>query len=70
MAGHMKQPIKSKFFDRWLALWRAITGEVFAASEAAMFDLKAERIAERLKPALYYRPGERRFLGREGNGAR
>jgi hemoglobin len=68
MAAHVKHPIKPEFFDRWLALWHETTGEMFAASKAAMFDLKAERIAESLKLALYYRPGELRVVRREDSG--
>ena len=58
MAAHLKQPIKPEFFDRWLALWHETAGEVFAAETAAQFGLKAERIAESLKLALFYRPDE------------
>ena len=57
MAAHMKQPIEPAFFDRWLALWHETAGEVFAPGAAGQFDLKAERIAESLKLALFYRPG-------------
>ena len=56
MAAHMKQPIEPGFFDRWLDLWRETAAEVFAPELAAQFALKAERIAESLKLALFYRP--------------
>jgi hemoglobin len=56
MAAHMRQPIEPEFFDRWLELWRETTGEVFGPEVAAQFQLKAERIAESLKLALFYRP--------------
>ncbi|HML11056.1 MAG TPA: group III truncated hemoglobin [Stellaceae bacterium] len=56
MAAHMRQPIEPEFFDRWLDLWRETTGEVFGAEAAAQFQFKAERIAESLKLALFYRP--------------
>jgi hemoglobin len=56
MAAHVKQPIEAHFFDRWLALWHETAGEVFTPQAAAVFDLKAERIAESLKLALYFRP--------------
>ena len=58
MAAHIKQSkIEPAFFERWLALWHETAGEVFAPAAAAQFDLKAERIAESLKLALFYRPG-------------
>ncbi|HZK90729.1 MAG TPA: group III truncated hemoglobin [Stellaceae bacterium] len=56
MAAHLKQPIEPQFFDRWLRLWHETAGEVFAPLEAAQFGAKAERIAESLKLALFYRP--------------
>ena len=57
MAAHMKQPIEPGFFDRWLSLWRDTAGELFAPGPAAQFRAKAERIAESLKLALFFRPG-------------
>ena len=57
MAAHMKHLIEPGFFDRWLALWRETAGELFAPGPAAQFRAKAERIAESLKLALFYRPG-------------
>jgi len=59
MAAHMKLPIEPHFFERWLALWQETAGEVFAPEQAAVFRDKANRIAESLKLALFYRPGER-----------
>lgn len=56
MAAHVRQPIESEFFTRWLALWHETAGEVFAPEPAARFGEKAERIAESLKLALFYRP--------------
>lgn len=56
MAAHLKQPIEPEFFDRWLDLWRETAAEVFAPETAAQFQAKAERIAESLKLALFYRP--------------
>jgi hemoglobin len=55
----MKLPIEPHFFERWLALWQETAGEVFAPEQAAVFRDKANRIAESLKLALFYRPGER-----------
>ena len=57
MAAHLKQPIEPAFFDRWLALWRETADELFAPPLAMRFREKAERIAESLKLALFYRPG-------------
>jgi hemoglobin len=59
MAAHMKLPIEPHFFASWLALWQETAGEVFAPEQAAVFRDKANRIAESLKLALFYRPGER-----------
>src|SRR5207248_462503 len=57
MAAHLKLPMEPEFFTRWLALWRETAGELFTADLAARFRQKAERIAESLKLALFYRPG-------------
>src|SRR5919199_6157722 len=57
MAAHLKLPIQPPFFERWLALWRETAGELFAPDLALQFKAKAERIAESLKLALFYRPG-------------
>ncbi len=57
MAVHLSHPIEPRFFERWLALWRETAGELFAPDVAAGFAAKAERIAESLKLALFYRPG-------------
>jgi hemoglobin len=56
MAAHLKLPIEPPFFDRWLALWRETAAELFTHDIAARFVAKAERIAESLKLALFYRP--------------
>ena len=57
MAAHLKHPIEPEFFVRWLALWQQTAAELFAPEAAARFRDKAERIAESLKLALFYRPG-------------
>lgn len=56
MAAHLKLPIEPAFFERWLALWRETAAELFVPEVAARFQAKAERIAESLKLALFYRP--------------
>jgi hemoglobin len=48
--------IELRSFDRWLALFDETCRELFAADVAAAFNAKAERIAESLKLALFYRP--------------
>ena len=57
MAAHLKHPLEPVFFERWLALWRETAAELFAPELAAAFRTKAERIAESLKLALFFRPG-------------
>src|SRR4051794_10131368 len=56
MAAHLKLPIQPMFFERWLALWRETAAGGFAPHPAAPFRAKAERIAQRPKPPLFYRP--------------
>ena len=56
MAAHLKLPIEPPFFERWLALLRETADELFAPDQALQFKAKAERIAESLKLALFYRP--------------
>ena len=57
MAAHMKHLaiITPPMFDRWLALWAQVTVETLPADIAAALQAKAERIAQSLKLALYYR---------------
>ena len=57
MAAHMKHLaiITPPMFDRWLALWAQVTVETLPADLAAALQAKAERIAQSLKLALYYR---------------
>ena len=69
MAAHLNQPIEPEFFDRWLALWHETAGEVFTPETAAQFCFKAERIAESLKLALFYRPGEIAIRSAKGAAA-
>lgn len=66
MAAHVKLKIEPEFFERWLRLWHETAGEVFAPGAAAQFDLKAERIADSLKLALFYRPGNIPIARRSG----
>jgi hemoglobin len=48
--------IEFDLFDRWLALFEETCRELFDDEVAAVFRIKAERIAESLKLALFYRP--------------
>lgn len=48
--------IEFALFDRWLALFEDTCRELFDEELARAFMLKAERIAESLKLALFYRP--------------
>jgi hemoglobin len=51
-----KARIKPEHFDRWLALWGEATDEIMAPEHAASMQMKARRIGESFKLALYYRP--------------
>ena len=57
MAAHMQHlaSITPPMFDRWLALWARVTAETLPAGIAAELQAKAERIAQSLKLALYFR---------------
>ncbi len=48
--------ISPEHFDRWIALWDVATVEVMAPEHAVAMQMKARRIGESLKLALYYRP--------------
>ena len=57
MAAHMKHLaiITPPMFDRWLVLWTQVTAETLPAGLARNLQAKAERIAQSLKMALYFR---------------
>jgi hemoglobin len=59
MAVHMRNPIRPEFFDRWLALFGETAEEVVGDDRAILFRTKANRIAESLKLALFFRPESR-----------
>jgi hemoglobin len=59
MAVHMRHPIRPEFFDRWLALFGETAEEVVGDDRAILFRTKANRIAESLKLALFFRPESR-----------
>ena len=57
VARHLIIPdMKPSLFERWLALFDATCREQFDEATSEAFRLKAERIAESLKLALFYRP--------------
>jgi hemoglobin len=57
LAAHMAhaKAIEPAMFDRWLELWRATARETLAPADAAAVIAKAERIAESLRLALFFR---------------
>jgi hemoglobin len=57
VAKHLVIPgMKPELFARWLALFDATCGELFDHATSEAFRIKAERIAESLRLALFYRP--------------
>ena len=57
MAAHVKHKarITPELFDRWLAIWAQTTNETMPLRAAAALQEKAERIADSLKLALFFR---------------
>ncbi|MGP1666717.1 MAG: group III truncated hemoglobin [Rhodanobacter sp.] len=57
VAAHMKHlaEITPPMFDRWLALWAEVTADNLPASAATALQVRAARIVESLKLALYFR---------------
>jgi hemoglobin len=57
-AAHQRhaEELRPELFDRWLGIWRETTHDRFPADIAAIFQLKADRIAESLKAGLFFRP--------------
>ena len=62
MAAHVKHnaAITPEMFDRWLALWSEVTGEMLHADVAEAMQAKAGMIAESLKLALFFRLPEKK----------
>jgi hemoglobin len=48
--------MKPQLFERWLELFDATSRELFDDATSEAFRIRAERIAESLKLALFYRP--------------
>jgi len=62
MAAHLRQAgrIEPAMFERWLELWRQTAREQLLPADAAAVIARAERIAQSLKLALFFRiDGER-----------
>ncbi len=57
MAAHLRHAssIEPHMFDRWLELWRETARANLGEADAAALVEKAERIAESLKLALFFR---------------
>jgi hemoglobin len=55
--AHMKhrERITPELFDRWLSLWRETTDAMMAPSAAQALQEKAQRIAQSLQLALFFR---------------
>lgn len=57
VAKHLQlEGMEPHLFDRWLDLFTQTCRELFDEEVAAAFAVKAQRIAESLKLALFYRP--------------
>jgi hemoglobin len=57
VAAHRKlEGVEPAMFERWLALFEETCGELFTDDLADAFRIKAARIAESLKLAMFYRP--------------
>ena len=58
MIAHRRNPITPQMFDRWLALWRETTDEMFLGEVAQALQARAARIGESLKLGLFYNPAD------------
>lgn len=65
VASHLKHRdrITPAMFDRWLAIWTETTNELMSPSAAAALQVKAARIAESLRLALFFRLEDPARLG-------
>ena len=59
MPAHMKHRdrITPALFDRWLGLWKRTTDDLMSPDAASALQAKAERIAESLQLAMFFRLG-------------
>ena len=63
MAKHLAlKNVEPAHFDRWLALFREATYELFDPELADEFIIRAERIAESFKLGMFYRPSELKLV--------
>ena len=69
MAAHLKHRARltPAMFERWLALWREATEAEMPPAIAQLMQVKAERIAESLQLAMFYRPDRPWGLARARN---
>ena len=59
VATHLRlEGMEPQLFNRWLELFGETCGQLFDDDLAKALHVKAERIAESLKLALFYRPGQ------------
>jgi hemoglobin len=57
LAFHLRvEGMAPQLFDRWLELFNVTCGELFEDAAVDAFRVKAARIAESFKLALFYRP--------------
>lgn len=57
MAKHRLHPIRAQHFDRWLALWRETTEELYNEVDASRLQDYAQRIGKGLSLGLGLLPG-------------
>ncbi|RYD83566.1 MAG: group III truncated hemoglobin [Sphingomonadales bacterium] len=57
VAAHRRHAgrITPELFDRWLAIWKQTTDELMVPGAASALQTKADRIAESLKLALFFK---------------
>ena len=65
LPAHLKHgdSMTSERFERWLALWKETTAELFPAEAAAALQLKAGRIAESLSLGIRFAGGAEALRG-------
>ena len=60
LAAHQRvEGISPELFDRWLELWGRTSHELLSRETADAISTKAVLIAESLKAAMFFQPGER-----------
>ncbi len=56
MPAHLKLGLTPPMFERWLEHWGAVTGELFAPSDAAILRERAWRIGQAFQSVLFFDP--------------